>query len=215
MQSNQVSISCVYPCVLAIQNKLSEENAELMYTKQLRKDLLESLNKRFGDLIESDLCLISSFLDSRFGPKAFSSEKREKVKMRLKYHLGLINPRSKTNNIQTYTFTENISSKFLFYQVEAETSISSFDDYDIFIKQYIDYVLNLNIEDPLLFWKENAFKYPELSILAKKFLGVPASEADVERCFNISGFIHNPKRRSLGVENYENLVFTKLNEIFL
>ncbi len=25
----------------------------------------------------------------------------------------------------------------------------------------------LNIEDPLLFWKENAFKYPELSILAK------------------------------------------------
>jgi len=29
-------------------------------------------------------------------------------------------------------------------------------------------------------------------------LGVPASEADVERCFNISGFIHNPKRRSIG-----------------
>ena len=86
MQSNQVSISCVYPCVLVIQNKLSEENAELMFTKQLRKDLLESLNKRFGDLIESDLCLIASFLDPRFGPKAFSSEKREKVKMRLKRH---------------------------------------------------------------------------------------------------------------------------------
>ncbi len=129
MQSNQVSISCVYPCVLVIQNKLSEENAELMLTKQLRNDLLESLNKRFGDLIESDLCLIASFLDPRFGPKEFSSEKREKVKMRLKYHLGLINPRSKTNNIQTYTFTENIPSKFLFYQVGAETSASSFDDY--------------------------------------------------------------------------------------
>ena len=61
----------------------------------------------------------------------------------------------------------------------------------------------MNIEDPLLFWKENAFKYPELSILAKKFLGVPASEADVEKCFNISGFIHNPKYGSLGVENYD------------
>jgi len=54
-----------------------------------------------------------------------------------------------------------------------------------------------------------------LSILAKKFLGVLASEANVVRCFNISGFIHNPKRRSLGVENYEDLIFTKLNEIFL
>ena len=93
-------------------------------------------------------------------------------------------------NFETCRFTENISSKFVFYQVDTEPSISSFDDYDIFIKQYIDHVSNLNIEDPLLFWKENAFKYPELSILAKKFLGVPASEADVERCFNISGFIH-------------------------
>ena len=105
--------------------------------------------------------------------------------------------------------------KFVFYQVDTETSISGFDDYDIFIKQYVDHVSNLNIEEPLLFWKENAFKYPELSILAKKFPGVLASEADVERCFNISGFTQNPKRRSLGDENYENLVFTKLNEIFL
>ena len=37
--------------------------------------------------------------------------------MRLKYHLGLINPRSIANNIQTCRFTENIPSKFLLYQV--------------------------------------------------------------------------------------------------
>ena len=50
--------------------------------------------------------------------------------------------------------------------------------------------------------------------LAKKFLGVPASEAEVERMFNISGHIFNPERRSLDVDNYENLVFLKLNEQF-
>ena len=66
----------------------------------------------------------------------------------------------------------------------------------------------------MLFWKENETKYPDLSKLAKKFLGVPASEADVERMFNISGFIFNPKRHSLGVD-YENLVFLKLNETYL
>ena len=38
----------------------------------------------------------------------------------------------------------------------------------------------------------------------RKVLGVPASEAEVERMFNISGQIFNPKRRSLGVDNYEN-----------
>ena len=49
----------------------------------------------------------------------------------------------------------------------------------------------MSIEDPILFWKENAFKYPEFGITTKiqKFLGVTASEADVEICFNISGFI--------------------------
>jgi len=51
--------------------------------------------------------------------------------------------------------------------------------------------------------------------LAKNFLGVPASEAEDERIFNISGHIFNPKRRSLGVDNYENLLFLKLNEKFL
>jgi hypothetical protein len=67
----------------------------------------------------------------------------------------------------------------------------------------------------LLFWKNNEYKFPELARLTEKFLGVPASEAEVERMFNISGYKFNPKRRSLGVDNYENLVFLKLNEQFL
>jgi hypothetical protein len=59
------------------------------------------------------------------------------------------------------------------------------------------------------------YKFPELARLAKKFFGVPASDAEVERMFNLSGHIFNPKHRSLGVDNYENLVFLKLNEQFL
>ncbi len=50
------------------------------------------------------------------------------------------------------------------------------------------------------------YKFPELARLAKKFFGVPASDAEVKRMFNISGHIFNPKHRSLGVDNYENLV---------
>ncbi len=63
-----------------------------------------------------------------------------------------------------------------------------------------------------LLCKENETKYPEPSKLAEKFLRIPAS---VERMFNISGLIFNPKRRGLGVENNENLLFLKLNETYL
>jgi hypothetical protein len=134
------------------------------------------------------------------------------VKMRVKYHLALIVPR---NNVQTHTFSEKVPSNFIFHVVETEASITSFDDYDVLIKQYVDCVSNQNFDDPLLFWNNNEYKFPELARLAKKFLGVPASEAEVERIFNISGRIFNPERRSLGVDNYENLVFLKLNEQFL
>ena len=51
-----------------------------------------------------------------------------------------------------------------------------------------------------------------LAKLAQKYLGVPATSAAVERMFSISGHILNNKRRTTGVQLYEDLVFCKLNE---
>jgi hypothetical protein len=58
------------------------------------------------------------------------------VKARVKYHLALINPRS--NNVQSCSYSTNIPTQFIFHEVENESNISSFDDYDILIKKYID-----------------------------------------------------------------------------
>ena len=54
-----------------------------------------------------------------------------------------------------------------------------------------------------------------LAKLAQKVLGVPATSAEVERMFSISGHILNNKRRTTGINLYENLVFLKLNEKLL
>ena len=43
-------------------------------------------------------------------------------------------------------------------------------------------------------------------------LGVPATSAAVERMFSLSGHILGPKRRTTGVQLYEDLVYLKLNE---
>ena len=51
--------------------------------------------------------------------------------------------------------------------------------------------------------------------LAKKFLGVQASSACVQRMFSIAGHIFTNKRRRTGVKLFENLVFMKLNENYL
>ena len=50
-----------------LQAKLPENVNDYKYTRQLRKDLLLSLNQRFGDLITNDVFVLSTFLDPNFG----------------------------------------------------------------------------------------------------------------------------------------------------
>jgi hypothetical protein len=52
-------------------------------------------------------------------------------------------------------------------------------------------------------------------MLAKKYLGIPASSAAVERIFSISGHILSSKRSRMSVRLFSLLVFLKLNEQFI
>ncbi len=47
-QSNRISISRVYPCIDSLRDQLKGNMEDAIYTKQLRLDLLDSLEKRFG-----------------------------------------------------------------------------------------------------------------------------------------------------------------------
>ena len=65
------------------------------------------------------------------------------------------------------------------------------------LKDYIRFISEENFECscPLLFWKINENRFKELSKLAKKYLGVPASSASVERMFSIAGHVFHTQRR--------------------
>jgi hypothetical protein len=162
LQTNEVSISRVYPCIVSLRIKLNKDIDCMKYTKNLRKDLIASLDKRFGNLIENDLFLVSTYLDPFFGPKSFPLDKRNYVKLRLKYHLGLLCPNSTNNNsFDTVAIeTNNRSSNFVFHDVESST-INTFDDMDALIKHYSDHVTSKTYENPLLFWKCHKKQFPE------------------------------------------------------
>jgi len=66
-QSDGVSSSAVYPCIMFIKKKLLQNLDDYVYTQQLRKDLYSSLNKRFNDYIENDCFRLATFLDPRMG----------------------------------------------------------------------------------------------------------------------------------------------------
>lgn len=65
--------------------------------------------------------------------------------------------------------------------------------------------------DPLVFWKEQCFKYPILSELAAKYLAIPASSASVERLFSIAGKVFRPDRNRLNDNTFEQLMLIKCN----
>ena len=72
LQSNKINISRVYPCVAFLRKTLKDTDSDgkpkiYEYTSLLRDQLLLSLNKRFGQLCQDDVFLISTLLDPNFG----------------------------------------------------------------------------------------------------------------------------------------------------
>ncbi len=61
IQSNEANMSRVYPCIEYLKNKL-ENQEDVLYTEKLKNDLLESFNKSFGIMIQTEAILIATFL---------------------------------------------------------------------------------------------------------------------------------------------------------
>ena len=65
--------------------------------------------------------------------------------------------------------------------------------------------------DPLLYWKLHQNQYPDLAMLACRYLHVPASSSPVERVFSIAGRVFRPDRASLSDSRFEKLMFIACN----
>jgi hypothetical protein len=65
--------------------------------------------------------------------------------------------------------------------------------------------------DALDWWKANAKKFPNLSVMARQYLGCPASSASVERLFSLVGICFGDKRQRATSSTLEDLVFGKVN----
>lgn len=205
-QSNKVSISRVYPCIDSLKTKLHENLTEAVYTRDLTTDLIASLHKRFGDLVNNDIFKIATFLDPNFGPFSFPSDERTEVIRKIKRKVSgntVISTPSKRLEKKT-------QSRKLFYKTYKDNMPEEvISDIDSSIASYTQFLNETDYEDALQFWKIHETKWPNLANLAKKYLGVQATSASVERMFSISGHIFSNKRRRTGVKLFEMLVFFK------
>ena len=60
-------------------------------------------------------------------------------------------------------------------------------------------------------WKNNAEKFPNVSVMARQYLGCPASSASVERLFSKVGIAFSAKRKNGTAKTLEDMAFAQAN----
>ena len=118
LQSNKINISRVLPCYEFIKKKILNKKpniddleydnwADFPHTKTLRNDLLESLEKRFSELVKGDVYMVFTFLDTTFGVDFFDEDKKMTTQTRVS---SLIQQQQTVTNILNYKNSTNDQS---------------------------------------------------------------------------------------------------------
>src|SRR6187399_605212 len=79
-------------------------------------------------------------------------------------------------------------------------------------EEYIIYIKESPIsqkEHPLDYWKLNNNRFPILSILARRYLAIPATSASIESTFSIGGNIITKSRNKLSSTTIKELILLK------
>jgi len=72
----------------------------------------------------------------------------------------------------------------------------------------VDWVLGERVGCTSLVREKNAKKFPNLSVMARQYLGCPATSATVERLFSQVGISFSPNRQSAQASTVADIIFT-------
>ena len=196
--------------------------------KKMKMEILSKLKKRFGlddegkpkgDTITS-LPMISMALDPRHKSLRFLTEgQRDIVSNRIEELLTSLKSeeRASSDNIvvKTTVKTEDLEPKRpklqLHQMMQGDvvcidlTKQQSTTEYAMFLQDPV------TIPDPLKWWKVNATRFPHLSVLAKLYLAIPATEVPSERAFSTAGATITKLRASLDPGTVDAIIFLHKN----
>lgn len=111
------------------------------------------------------------------------------------------------SSFSTFTFGIMANYAEIPEQIQAE-ELTNIDDE---LKEYMDEPIPPIDVDILLWWFERSTKYPNLSLLARFILAIPASSAAPERNFSTAGHIVSERRTRLSTSTVEEILICHSN----
>jgi hypothetical protein len=232
------TLSSVYPVLMNVLRNIvwcSDTDTELI--KRTKTILKEGIEKRFISTTQLKAMQIAAVMDPRFKNLVFLNTEARKsaykeVKKELKENYDQVDEDNDSDDIQMIEPVdldddENESTRSKNKKKDAAV------DFDIYgdiltnntnysqpqssrtaaaeLAQFLCEPILEKDQDPLLWWKLNAYRFPKLAKCAKFFLGITATNVCAERSFSTAGLILTEKRNRLKSNNVKMLHFLAKN----
>ncbi|XP_005113603.1 zinc finger BED domain-containing protein 1-like [Aplysia californica] len=209
------SLSKMLPTVRQIMEKLSQEPQS-----PLRDQLQLELRRRFSCLEGNFTLGAATLLDPRFKRLPFADpSSATKVEDRLINMMTRSEPSEQTVLAQTPLDSEaeereeppRKKSLWDTFDRKVEnlkkTTVPNLTGPYVEMRRYHEVAHLSRTEDPFLWWEENQSNFPRLSILARKYLHIPATSVPAERLFSKAGELISARRSCLKASTVNMVLF--------
>jgi len=184
-------------------------------TTQVIFELQNGLQKRFSNLEMSNTLTMCTFLDPRFPLSENTATETKNNIINATTQIA----KNKSDNLQdqiAITPTNNtlverdefcIWNSFDTTPSRIAPQATNTPKGIIEVNRYIDEALLLRTGDPLKWWKEHGYNYPNLSILARQKCCSMATSVPCKRVFSKAGFVFNERRSRLKPAKVNQILF--------
>ena len=226
------TLSSVHVLLKSLWEALNSTPGEAKVASDLKNKIRDGLKKRFNltpDGLPSDASLttpamMATALDPRYKTLRFlPQEKRTRVFEAVE---ALLDDRAETAEQEDLPVavpalavkqeSYDSPSKKLLLSCLAGDVVDLTQGQDSSVSQevraYRDAIVSA--PNPLLWWKLHRNQFPNLAKLARKYLGIPATEVPSERAFSAAGQTITKLRASLDPETVDSILFIKKNYDF-
>lgn len=229
-----VTVSAIKPILNHLRNDiLAIKDDDFELTKNIKSRILSYLEDKYDEPEINTLLDIAGLLDPRFKTHFISSENADLIKNKVICEAMIIATKAREaaqreaearENLRTDEIDEpqpkkkKITLGSILKKSTGDTSTESADrelSLEDKVKKEIERYLQTPKPDadsnPLLWWREFSASFPNLSILARKYLCICGTSCPSERLFSVAGNIVTDKRSLLDPEKVNMLSFLASN----
>ena len=231
---NSSTAGIIIPSVRMLSHFLQQPDCDVLINA-MKQSMLKNLNDRYSDIEKNKICFISTILDPTAKLHFFSNENKDQAKeWLLEAAIDIFQTRQPAvrvepeSNNEVSTESANAASNVLygFWQeivssqdesnvtrTEVSARFLCLQEVTMYLTEHVQPIAVPPAwpDDPINYWKKCHLLYPNLAVLAGRFLGSPSSSVDSERAFSTAGNICSDKRSSLSPQKLEMLIFLQKN----